>query len=303
MVANAASPPVRIPKGSVSWGLVQFTFELCSSDSTILEKAATIFRPWVSTNDASPSCRWHIELATGELSSEGQEWEIRSDDKSEVLYRGSGEGVLAMVEHFALLVLRDHAEGLPDLHGALVSKDGRGVMILGAGESGKSTLACALWQRGWSLLCDDLTLVEASQCMAYPVPRRVSLRHTSRPLFAEALVTRILSTPSCNSASESSVFHPDEVDSRERPTSTRIEAMFFLGRNGAARGPDLLQRIQPAQALLALLPYSSRTRGLNLGAALQLFKPLAEGVPAYDLVRGALPEMVSCIEETVRPNG
>lgn len=205
-----------------------------------------------------------------------------------------------MLEHFAILAVRDQIDGWPDLHGALVSKNGRGVMILGAAEAGKSTLACALWQSGWSLLCDDMTLVEVARCMAYPVPRRVSLRHASRPLLAESLVTGILSTPSCSSGSESSLFHPDEVDRQDRPSSTCLEAVFFLGRNGGAQGEGLLHPINPARALLALLPYSSRTYHLELGMALQLFKPLAEAIPSYDLLRGSLAEMVGYVEQTVR---
>src|SRR6185436_12864148 len=137
---------------------------------------------------------------------------------------------------------------------------------------------------------------------AHPIPRRVSLRHASRPFLEERLVAGILSSPSCTSASESSVFHPDEVDLRERPTSTRIEAIFFLGRNGRTDGQGSLHRINPAQALLALLPYSSRVRRLDLGAALQLFKPFAEATPAYDLVRNPLREMVESVETVIGHN-
>ena len=303
MATQSATRSRNIPRESVRWDFGQLTFEVCSNDPDLLARAAVLFRPWTFKHSGAshgvPSCFWQVEPVSGE-SSDTSEWEIRSPTSSKPLYRGSAEGVLAMLEHLAILAVRDRIEGWPDLHGALVSKNGKGVMILGAGEAGKSTLACALWQSGWSLLCDDLTLVEVVQCMAYPVPRRVSLRHASRPLFTESLLARILSTPSCSSASESTVFHPDEVDRQDRPASARLEATMFLGRNGSAQRPGLLHRINPANALLALLPYSSRTRHLDLGMALQLFKPLAEAIPAYDLLRGSLADMVGCIEKTVR---
>ena len=301
MAANTASPSASFPRDAVRWGLAELNFELCSTDPGILAKAATIFRPWVSEHGRAPICRWHVESAADGLSSQRKVWEVRLGENPDVLYRGSVEGIVAMVEHLALVALRDRSDAWPDLHGAVVSKNGNGVIIIGAGESGKSTMACALWQAGWSLLGDDLTLVEIGRRMAHPVPRRVSLRHTSRPLLSEALVTRILAAPSCDVAADSCVFHPDEVDGHDRPAASAIDAIFFLGRkNRAVGGSELLQRIEPAQALLALLPYSSRPRRLDLGAALQLFKPLVESVPAYDLARGPLPDMVACVERAIR---
>ena len=81
-------------------------------------------------------------------------------------------------------------DGPPDVltvHAALVARRGRGVLIAGVPEAGKSTLACALWQHGFSLLGDDVAIVDLEQMTARPAPRRVSLRRTSRALLGDDL--------------------------------------------------------------------------------------------------------------------
>jgi hypothetical protein len=47
---------------------------------------------------------------------------------------------------------------------------------------------------------------------------------------------------------------------------------------------------------LALLPYAHLIRRLDPGEAIRRLKPLAEAVPAYDLGRGVLADMVKAIE-------
>ena len=61
-----------------------------------------------------------------------------------------------------MLVERMFAQGtVAALHAALLSKDGRGVLLLGSPGAGKSTLALALMNHGYSYGSDDVTLIEA----------------------------------------------------------------------------------------------------------------------------------------------
>ena len=48
------------------------------------------------------------------------------------------------------------------LHGAVLERDGRGLLITGPSGSGKTTTALALLATGWSLLCDELAIVVPS---------------------------------------------------------------------------------------------------------------------------------------------
>jgi hypothetical protein len=223
-------------------------------------------------------------------------WEVQSDGSPEVAVTDTREIALRLVEYLAVQALCEAPEGPAILHGALVAKGGKGVVIVGHGGAGKSTLACALWQEGWELLCDDTTLVEIDRGVARPTPRRVSLRASSRDLLGEALWASIPTTPSYEPTGEGWLFHPAEVDGKARPEAIKLAALILLARPGSAPGSGRWERLEPAHALLALLPYAQMIRRLDAGEVIRCLRPLAEAVPAYDLKRGALTDMVKALD-------
>jgi hypothetical protein len=225
-------------------------------------------------------------------------WEIRSSAEPQVLLKDTPARALMTVEFLAIQALLAHPQSPLALHSALVTKNGKGIALLGPNAAGKSTLACAFWQQGWSLLCDDVVLVEKSGA-ARPTPRRVSLRLPSRVLLGEDLWTRIVASPSYDQTDEGGLFHPHEIDGREQPPLTQLAALIFLARRGAACAPASLHRLEPAHALLALLPYSNFVRTYGPGEALRRMQPLAAAVPAYDLGRGPLSDMIRTVERVI----
>lgn len=71
------------------------------------------------------------------------------------------------------------------LHAGCVVRGGRGLVLSGPMEAGKSTLVTALVQRGWTYLSDELAGVGLAdgQLLAYPCP--IHLDPGSFPLFPE----------------------------------------------------------------------------------------------------------------------
>jgi hypothetical protein len=183
------------------------------------------------------------------------------------------------------------------VHGALVAWDDRGVLLVGRGESGKSTLACALWDRGAALLSDDVVLLDPVSARARPAPRRVSLRETSRALLGEGFFAKVRRAPSTAARREGYLFHPHEIAPRARPDSVRLVAVVFLARRGAMVAAARHEPLPPAHALLALLPYTNLLSRRPSGEAIKLLAPLADRVPAGDLGRGPLHEMARSVEE------
>jgi len=183
------------------------------------------------------------------------------------------------------------------VHGALVVRDGRGLLLAGRGEAGKSTLACALWERGATLLGDDMAILDVATGTARPAPRRVSLRRPSRALLGDAFVERIMAGPSSVGTRESHLFHPEEIEARPHFAEAPLHAIALLARRGSVTAPARHEPVAPAHALLALLPYTNlRTRG-PLGDAIRTLAPLAERVPVFDLGRGPLDRMAAAVEE------
>ena len=65
------------------------------------------------------------------------------------------------------------------IHAAIVERRGGAVLLCGASGAGKSTLCAAAVLRGWRLLSDEITLLEAREGQAVPLPRPISLKNES----------------------------------------------------------------------------------------------------------------------------
>jgi hypothetical protein len=288
----------RGPPSSVRWSHGSSAFDLWSPEPEVLERATTIFSPWSAMPGAIPLLRWEIARARSAPSPEDA-WEVQSRTEDLRSLQGSLSAALMTVEFLSVRALLDQPAAPLGFHGALVGRDGRGVLVLGPGESGKSTLACALWQRGYVLLCDDVTLVDADTLAASPTPRRVSLRSGSRALLGEETIDKIKATASCDEMAEGWLFHPQEVDRVRPPSSVQLVAAVFLARRGSDCAPGALARIEPAAGLLDLLPYSNAATRLDLGAAIRGVQPLASTIPLFDLGRGPLEDMAARVDEIV----
>lgn len=277
----------------LQWQQESLVFEFATRDAGLLSKAQLVFAPWRVRLSRPAHFRWHADRCPNSA-----RWEVRMD--SDVLVQDTPGQVLRTAEYGAVLKTIECSQRL-SLHAALLTKNQRGVIIVGPCEAGKSTLACGLWQAGWSFLCDDVVLVDTGEMRAYPTARRVSLRNASRSLIGDSCWARMLRTPSCDQTAKGIVFHPHEVDGRERTDSTRVSAIVFLARRNASTGPAEVRRMDPAHALLALLPYSNFVRQRGPGGGIQGIQPLADAVPVFDLGRGGLAEMVQRVESFVDP--
>lgn len=74
-----------------------------------------------------------------------------------------------------LLQLGLPARGAATVHAAAVARPGAGVLIAGWSESGKTEVALALAERGWSILADKWTVLDGEARMA-PFPVRAGIR-------------------------------------------------------------------------------------------------------------------------------
>ena len=227
-------------------------------------------------------------------------WKIRTAGETPEIAGKTWAQALVTVEFLAVQTLLDHPQCPLSFHSALVAKKNKNIMILGPNEAGKSTLACALWQQGWSLVGDDVTFVNGEAGSACSAPRRVSLRRPSRALLGEDLWRQIQATPSYHQTTEGCVFHPYEVDGQKVVGASQLAGIIFLARRGVMLEPAQWQRLDPARALLALLPYSNVVRTRDPGEALCRIQPLAATVPAYDLGRGPLPDMIGVVEHLLQ---
>lgn len=80
--------------------------------------------------------------------------------------------ILMMGESLHPVYLKAAQSGGLPIHGALIALDGRGVILAGANDAGKTT-SCSRLPDWWQVLCDDETLVmkgDGNQFHAHPFP-------------------------------------------------------------------------------------------------------------------------------------
>ena len=274
MTALQDAPVTRAPNGAVHafrWKEQRFVFVIASTDTELLSRATAIFKAPAAEAHLEPDLSWHIDDA-------------------------AGDAALLDVEYECLHFLLRNMPDSPAVHSALLSRDGKGVVIVGPSFAGKSTLATGLWRNGWSLLADDLAFLNPETRTAAPAPRRVSLRTESRPIVGEELWNEIQQTPSFVRTAKGLYFHPHEVTGEPRMRETALSGIFFLARRGVEAEPAQASPLNPAKAALSLLPYAHNFRELPFIDGLARISPLASAIPSWDLGRGDLREMVKTVE-------
>ena len=294
VLGPAAKPAVE--HETLHWATGPVGFELASPDPSVVERARVVFGPWLNgvSGMNPPRARFLVE---GEASDAGGRWRVVMEG-GDATTADTLDLALAAVEYRSIVKLLDPESGVVALHAALLSRGGRGVLVVGPKEAGKSTLACALWRAGWRFHSDDSAVLEDGH-RARGVPRRVSLRPTSRELLGAELWHRIATLPATTRTAAGGVlFHPCEASRDDSQESAEVAAVIFLARLGSTTSAGEIEALDAGRALLALWPYC-HGRDAGIGAAIQSLQPLADRVPMFDLGRGELATMVERVEEVV----
>lgn len=236
--------------------------------------------------------RWQVE----EVHDSPPRWQVNGPNGELVGRSTSAADAIRTVEYASLQQLFSADTSFTTLHAALLGRGRRAILVVGPAESGKSTLATALWLDGFDLHGDDIALLDPDGGSLSAAPRRVSLRQPSRRLLGDQFWQRLAATPSFMPTSEGCLFHPHELAGQNVPAGALEPAVIlFLARRGVELGAAELRPLSPAELLVALVPYCNVVRTAGMEAALKRLQPLAARATAYDLGRGPLPSMLAAI--------
>jgi hypothetical protein len=134
----------------------------------------------------------------------------------------------------ALTYLALSSERITGVHAACVARNGMGVLLCGATEAGKSSLAYACGRRGWTYICDDSAnlLMDAEQPAVVGDCYSLRLRPDAPSLFPELAPLLPVEQPTGKLKLE---LRTAAIADFQATQWTEVDHIVFLGRDPAAR--------------------------------------------------------------------
>ena len=180
------------------------------------------------------------------------------------------------------------------LHGAVVERNGRALVLLGASGAGKSTLCAALIIGGWRLLSDELTLITPGSCSVVPLPRPISLKNDAIDLV-RALAPRVVLGSTAVTARKGRMAYlrpPRESIHRMDEPACLSRFVFIRYEPGAAIS---WQRLSPAAAL-ARIARQSFNYGVRGRWGFEDLARLVDRCPSAALTYGDVRDAVRALD-------
>ena len=187
-----------------------------------------------------------------------------------------------------------HQRGKFILHGSAVTTNGSAVAFLGEEESGKSTLAAALYTRGHSVVTDDVIVVQIEKdCkMVFPGFSYIKLQPEMANLLGGFLKNQSISYPQLGIKAYC-------VDKGFPSKPLPLSRIYVLNESEDKK----IEVLEPQKALMELIRHSYCARLIaNEGAPLHFLQcsTLVNSIPIFRLNRprslSALPDVVRMVE-------
>jgi hypothetical protein len=198
---------------------------------------------------------------------------------------------------FAVFTLAARVQGLVPLHAACVGRGSRGLLLMGPGGSGKSTVALQCLLQGFDFLSEDSVFVAPDSMLATGVANFLHVRSDSLRWLARGRdVTAIRKSPVIRRRSGARKFEVDlrRGDHRLAASPLKIVALVFLSQQSAG-GRPLLKSL-PKSALLANLT-TAQAYAANQ-PEWSTFSKSVSGLDGFELRRGRHPlEAVAALRE------
>jgi HprK-related kinase A len=187
------------------------------------------------------------------------------------------------------------------LHAAVVTQEGRALILSGPSGSGKSTLGTALLARGFRFLTDEIAMVRLQDGHLAPHPRPISLKNAAIDLIAKVLPDAYLSERFPNPPRGAVAFMRPPASAIAAAAETAAPAVVVF----PAYRPDAALEIKPierAQAFSRLIQSSANYLTL-LETGFETLANLVEACAHYTLEYGSLDDAVGALENLSRASG
>lgn len=184
------------------------------------------------------------------------------------------------------------------IHSAVIEKQGRAVILPAPPGSGKSTLCAGLVTRGWRLLSDELTLIEAESGNIVPLARPVSLKNASIDIIRRFSPQAVLG-PTVHDTTKGSIAHmKPPVESVRRSAEGARPGWVILPRYEAGTAARL-KTLGKARAFMQLAN-NAFNYSLHGRRGFEVLAGLIDNCGCYEFAYGNLEEAVTVFDDLSR---
>ena len=171
------------------------------------------------------------------------------------------------------------------IHGAVIGRDQRGIMLTGAGGSGKSTMTAAAISRGWQTTGDDFVLVSMPpKVTSFPIFDVMKLTGMAEDMFADQVA---MATNRSRKKGEKALIPVSGAAGPNFVSRLPIDAVFSLRLTGAETSH--IETLSKVDAVAALAPSTMNILRTAMPETLKHCSLLARALPTYKLLVGTNP--------------
>jgi HprK-related kinase A len=179
------------------------------------------------------------------------------------------------------------------IHGAVLERNGRALLLPGSPGAGKSTLCAALAHSGWRLLSDELTLADLDGARIHPLPRPFSLKNRSISILKAYAPGACFTDPVHDTVKGSVALMRAPRDSVARAQEVALPR-WVVFPHYMEGSPTDLQPLSRAKAFMRLAE-----QGFNYGilgkAGFEALGTLVEGCACHEFRYSRLDEAVALL--------
>lgn len=197
----------------------------------------------------------------------------------------------SVIFHCVLSRLREHFI----LHAGVVAKEGKGVVLCGGTNRGKTTLTLGLVREGFSFLSDDLAFIDLRSKFVTPFPRAVSVRPTTAAFFPQFRRLMQQHPTTSLSGDDKCLVDVNELIPNSLGSACPVRTIILL--EGFAERTEL-KPLSQSDAVVHCLKVAHGSAE-NVVELMVTLSDLVSNARCFSLRAGPLPEAVDMITKTV----
>lgn len=208
-----------------------------------------------------------------------------------------GKQALALLEWGMNWCIYTHAHQFLTIHGAVLEKHGRALLLPAPSGSGKSTLCAALMCRGWRLISDELILFSPETKVIHPLARPISLKNRSIDVIRQFAPDATLTDP-IPDTSKGTVALMRPTPASVKNVTTPVAPCMVVFPCYDPNSDTILTPVPKAEVFMQLIQNAfnySILGPLGFGA----MAALVERVEGYTARYSSLDEMVVAMDERI----